>query len=263
MKEKNMKKEKVEERPKYETNLHLRLQPEERSYLLKKAEEYGCTLSQAARMLMFLEQKNGPAKEFSASEIEKKKLTALRGARDEFRRISAMYQSVVESISLNKNLSKDGASRAILSLENMTIKLQKTLNSVLAILQEKEVHFVSKTYQKTGENDYENIAKNLEKIRDSRLKFYYMEKIVIIGFIAEDVQEYEKNGSKKMRFPVTVERRKKSGKTRVVYNVFSKKGDIFEYLKKGVQVVVTGTFTEDDNNEKVIFSDDIRLFGEV
>lgn len=253
--------------PKYETDLHLRLKPDERAYLQKRAEDFSCSLSQAARILMFDRDRETADDNRT---LQKKEALALKGARNEFKRICGHYEAIVSTVVENPAVTSAAVIRALRSLENMTVSLQKTLNSVLDIMHEKQVHLVSKTYEKIGENTEINTPKNTpekvifdaEKLRDFRIKYCYMEKISIIGFLAADAQEYEKNASKKMRFPVLVERRKKGDKSRVIYNVFSKKSDILEYLKKGKQVYVDGTFSEDEKGEKVIFADNISLFGE-
>ena len=249
--------------PKYEVSLHLRLKPAEHQFLLEKAEKFGSTLSQAARLLMFKDDFLVAKKAAGNSDPRHQAVLALRGAREEFRRLVDMYETISNTVIEGKTETPEAVKRALFSLENITIEMQKTLNSALKKYDQKEVHLVSKTLAGTTNNDTKNLAENTKKLLNFKLKYCYMERILIVGFLAADANEYEKSGTKRMRFPVLIERRKKGGSSRIIYTVFMEKTDVFEHLKKGVQVAVAGRYSENDNNEKIVFADDLSLFGGV
>lgn len=250
-------KETKESGNRYSIMLGLRLTEDERRRIEQVADKAGCTLSQAARMLLF---DNGKWTEITNASHEKKCHLALKGTREEFRRLVEMYRMVAEKLDFEKAVSDPNNARFLRALEKITVDLQKTLNAALAILNEKEVHLVSRNLEEiAAKNEAKTSDLDTEKYKDFIINYCYMEKIMIVGFLLGDAEEYEKGNEKKMRFGVGVERKKKGGKTRVVYTVFSKRDNAIEFLKKGRQVTVVGNFGENEKGEKMVFADSIIL----
>ena len=150
--------------------------------------------------------------------------------------------------------------RKLVSIEDMTVVLQQALNKNLSIFNEKEVNVISRNIVKSEEKQL--FANTLNPV-DFKLKYCYMERIMIMGFLVADAEEYEKNGVKRMRFAVICERKRQDKKRRVLYTVFSDRNDSIEYLKKGRQVFAEGNLEENDKGEKLVFAtpDTIRLMG--
>jgi hypothetical protein len=245
----------------------LRLSKEERAYLALRAEADGCTVSQEMRLLMFREDGESVAEKLRATgerDLEMRKVLALEGTRKDFKRIAREYIKTTNFIINGGAISPEILLRKLSSIEQMTVELQRTLNNSLAVLNEKEIHVVSRNLVNVDtKNNEKSIQENAKKLIDFKLNFCFMERVLVMGFLIADAEEYEKNGVKRMRFGIAVERKRKDKKKRIIYTVFSERGDSIDYLKKGRQVFVEGNFDENDKGERLVFAtpDTIRLMG--
>lgn len=256
----------------FSARVSFRFSKNEYDTLVELAEKHGTTISGIIRIILFgNNEENQNIKGIKSQKNHKEKIeNTLVATRAEFRKLTQDYREISEGVKRALDSGAAGADvvvRSFRALEDITLDMQKTLNAVLHELGSKEVHQVSrmaKTKAETGPPSVRRVPISVSKDDYERfiLLFCYMEKIQIIGNLAEDATEYIRDGVERMRFKVIVERRYEKEKEKVSYTVFSPKEPIFEYLKKGSWVFVMGTFSEDrKSREKVIFPDVIRLGG--
>ena len=245
----------------YTTHVNLRFKQEEYSYLESIADKLGCTMSQAIRYILF-DDKAGNPKQLDKKSIE----NSIINTRQNFKKIAGEYAKIATSLSEKLNAeSTEGSDvrRMFKELEGMTLILQKSINEVLHLYGQQETHAVSRTkLPDDGKEKVVPVRVTKKDIENFKTLYCYMETIMIIGNLAEDATEYTKDGAKRMRFKVIVERRYDDAKEKVAYNVFTDKSPLFEHLKKGTWVHVFGTFSENrKTREKVIFPHEIHLNG--
>lgn len=245
----------------YSVKVTLRFTQEEYSNLEQISDKLGCTMSQAIRYVLFDEKTN------SSKQTDKKIIeNSVVNTRQNFKKIAGEYAKVATILRENlSNKSTEGGDvrSMFLELEDMTLVLQKSINEVLHLYGQQETHAVSRT-KIPGDEKGKVVAVKVTKkdIENFKTLYCYMENIQIIGNLAEDAAEYTKDGVKRMRFKVIVERRYDDAKEKVAYTIFANKEPIFEFLKKGTWVFVSGTFSENrKTHEKVIFPDKIHLNG--
>lgn len=226
-----------------------------------RAEQAGCSISQMIRIVLFSDVDDVAG---AASSVEKKRLQALQRVRDEFKKIGVEYKQTVDKILSGNDMNPAQTERLLRDLEDLTIELQRSVNTVLINDNLKETHSISRSIpaRKSDEKAVKKVQEQVQKLKNFKLKYCYMECITIVGFLPADAEEYEKKGTKKMRFSVYCERYRKEGKKRVSYSVFASRDGRFDFLKKGRQVTVIGTFDEGEKGEKIIFADSIALMGE-
>lgn len=234
--------------------------------LSKLADKNSCTISQVIRMILFGNNKKIQGVLSLDDEQISEQLTgnSLENIRSDFKKLAGEYNEITaavkQKISEGK-VSDAGIERSFRSMEEVTLQLQKTLNSVLREKGVREVHEVSRTARFGGEERSVAVRLSAKDYENFLILYCYMEKMQIIGVVADDAAEYEREGIKKMKFRVLVERAEKNGKKKIPYNVYAEKTSIFEHIKKGSWVFVLGDFAEDSKGQKVIFPDDIRLCG--
>ncbi len=243
----------------YTAHVNLRFKQEEYMYLESIADRLNCTMSQAIRHILFNE-KVDLLKQSDKKSIE----NAIINARQNFKKIAAEYSKIATILrSKMDSESTEGADVTALfrELEDMTMALQKSLNEVLRRYGQQETHAVSRTRLPGAESGRAvTVAVTKKDIENFKILYYYMEKIEIIGNLAEDAAEYVKDGAKRMRFKVIVERRYEDAREKVAYTVFADRSPAFEFLKKETKVYVSGIFSENrKSHEKVIFPHEIRI----
>lgn len=246
----------------YSIKVTLRFTPEEYSALEQISDSLGCTMSQAIRYVLFSEKMN------NSKRIEKKTIeNSIINTRQNFKKIAGEYTRIATKLRDRMDISgTEGSDVRTLfrDLEDMTLALQKSINEVLCHYGQQETHAVSRTRLPGPEKDRTVVVSVAKKdIENFKTLYYYMEKIEIIGNLAENAAEYVKDGTKRMRFKVIVERRYEDAREKVAYTVFADKGPLFEFLKKGTGVYVSGIFSENrKSHEKVIFPHEVRILGQ-
>lgn len=249
---------------KYSASIHLRLRLDEFRNIQKFADEHRCSNSEAARMMMFTGIKNSEEKGTDSEKTTRRKTElAIRYVRDSFKKNASLYAKLVSRI-LADGTRDAQVIRLLTSLEHMTIDMQKSLNGLLAAISEPEVHAVAANdaLRKAG-----GVGAAAPKTTTTqfKIKYVYMERISIIGYLIQDAEAYDRKGSSRMRFTVMCERKgktKNEASRKVMYGVFMDKDNTIEYLKKGKQVYVEGTFEENEKGDKLVFADVVRLLGE-
>lgn len=243
----------------YTARLTLRLTPEEYDVLRRKADAIGCTLSQAVRHSFM---GKGSEKSSSAPSVS----ASMRSVREDFKRIAGQYSATVEAYRrsveiLNRNgrpaVSTSLTLQAVRELQDMTLDLQRSVNSALALAGIKEVHAATRMGLPEAK---ETLAETLTK--KEYILYCIMERIEIIGHLAKDATRYERNGKEKMVLTVTCPRIRKGGTAYVSYTVFAEMNDMFRKLKKDCAVLAVGNFDENENGNKIIFADAVKLLGE-
>jgi len=245
----------------YSIKVTLRFTPEEYSNLEQISDRLGCTMSQAIRYVLFNEKTN------NTKQIDKKSIeNSVVNTRQNFKKIAGEYAKVATILreKLSDKSTEGGELRSMFQeLEDMTLVLQKSINEVLHLYGQQETHAVSRA-KLPGEQKEKVVTVGISKkdIENFKTLYCYMETIVIIGNLAEDAAEYTKDGIKRMRFKVIVERRYDDAKEKVAYTIFADKSPLFDHLKKGTWVHVFGKFSENrKTREKVIFPYEIQLNG--
>ena len=216
-------------------------------------------MSQAIRYVLFNEKTNN-SKQTDKKTIE----NSIVITRQNFKKIAGEYTKIATILreKLNSKSTEGADIRSMfLELEDMTLVLQKSINEVLHLYGQQETHAVSRM-KLPGEEKTVSVSISKKDIENFKTLYCYMETILIIGNLAEDATEYTKDGVKRMRFKVIVERRYDDAKEKIAYNVFTDKSPLFDHLKKGTWVHVFGTFSENrKTREKVIFPHEIHLNG--
>lgn len=243
----------------YTIHVNLRFKQEEYDKLEAYSRQLNCSISQAIRILLF-KNKQG---------FVQNKDALINGIRQDFKKLSGEYTSISNDVKKainDKNKNALVIERCFLSLETITLTLQKKINELFHSEGKKEIHAVSRTKLPGGGSKEKMVKVGLTKadIEYIKERYYYMETILIIGNLTEDAKEYTREEKKKMRFTVAVDRLYDDGKERILYTVFADKEPVFEYLKKGTGVHVMGTFTENrKTRDKVVFPfpHEIRLTG--
>jgi len=245
----------------YSIKVTLRFTPEEYSNLEQISDRLGCTMSQAIRYVLFNEKTN------NSKQIDKKIIeNSIVITRQNFKKIAGEYAKVATILreKLSDKSTEGGDIRSMfLELEDMTLVLQKSINEILHLYGQQETHAVSRTkLPGDGKEKIVPVRVTKKDIENFKTLYCYMETILIIGNLAEDATEYTKDGVKRMRFKVIVERRYDDAKEKIAYNIFTDKSPLFDHLKKGTWVHVFGTFSENrKTREKVIFPHEIHLNG--
>jgi hypothetical protein len=261
----------VGDEARYTTRVTLRLTPEEYEKIRLFADKKGCTLSQAARLIIF-DNSEGPASKSGKKKEQNNEISALaRRVREDFKRIAAGYTSAVETYKRSLSLlNRDGSPsvntqqtiRAVRGLQDMTIDLQKSVNSFLSGTGVKETHAAARIALPEVEEVARKVMTNKEYIM-----YCYMETMELIGLLEKDASVYTRkkdegeNAKERMAFSVSCLRNRKSRNIKIIYTVFADKTGVFEYLKAGEQVYVRGRFEENDKGDKIIFADTVKLLG--
>lgn len=250
----------------YTTRVTLRLMPEEYEHIRLFADRYGCTLSQAVRLIIFGNGGDSGAKNSRSRERNNDVSALARKVREDFKRIAEEYASVAESY--RRNLSPDNARqtvRVFRCLQDMTIDLQKSVNAYLSVAGVKETHAAARIALPeacTDDGDEGRMTEN------EHVLYCHMETMELIGFLEKDASVYTRKkeesdgGRERMVLSVYCMRRRKTRNIRIAYTVFADRTGILDYLKSGKQVYARGRFEENEKGDKVIFADTVKLLGE-
>lgn len=262
----------VGDEARYTTRVTLRLTPEEYDKIRLFADKKGCTLSQAARLIIFGDGGVPVSKDGKKREKNNEFSALARRVREDFKRIAGEYATAVETYRRSLSLlNRDGSPsvstqqtlRVVRGLQDMTIDLQKSVNAFLSGTGVKEIHAAARIALPEVMETEERGMPQKEYIL-----YCYMETMEIIGFLEKEASVYTRkkeegdNARERMAFSVTCARRRRTSNIKVLYTVFTDKTGIFEYLKAGRQVYVRGRFEENDKGDKIIFADTVKLLGE-
>ena len=251
--------------------LVLRLPPELLDRLQSGADRLGCSVSQAARIV--LKRKSHSASEsLSGGETNRRLVLAVRGTRDDIRKLTSDYHTFVtlfrEAVEREGIVNTDGLSYATNMLTALTVKIRDLLNEQLQFLKDNPVEWKldeepSSTEEESvpaGQDDGQGSVMSVRRKTKEELEieYCYMEDITIMGAVNSPVSFFTSSqGVEGMRFVVSVLAR--DGR-RTDYLVLSGRGGIADYLNLGRQVVVVGELSIDlDKRELVIRADRIKL----
>lgn len=246
---------------KYTYDIHLRITDEERQTVQKKADELGCNLSQAARMILF-KKMSSSLSNLSEKDEKRSQILAMQSTRTEFKKISTSYMAFVDayvkSVDLKNRMGDPAVStastiRLVGSLEDYTLELQKSLNLVLHEMGLKEEHPLARSRE----------LKSLDEANDelTLINYTYMERMEIIGKLTEDASVYKsKSGLERLRLKVVCESVGRGGvKVTRDWVIFYGKTDAVNLLKKDKTVYVAGDFSVGDNDEFILFADNVKF----
>lgn len=239
-----------------EYKISIRLNAEEKEFLQQKAEDLGCSLSQALRIILFSKKRGSEAENLTTSDFKKNQLVALNSIKTSFRKIADGYTTFVsdyhKALSTKRrdgepSVSTEGTLFAITTLHQSTLALQGDLNKLLKKSNINELHKVTPLPSdlSVGGKDDENSDDN------NNLIYYYMQKITIAGVLRADAEQYtnEKNEDC-MRFCVLCESFSGNKRTTTQYQVYNKMSKVFQYLKKDKQVMVVGELSTRATQDK-------------
>lgn len=243
--------------------VHFRLSPEEYTVLEGKANEIGCNVSQLLRKSLF-PNSSGNMSNIDTAELKKQSSLSLNSVRNDFKKISSSYVVFVDSYKAatqikdrngDASVNTEQTIRTVNALQEMTLRLQESLNGALRIFGMNEEHSLA------TDKGLKGIT--IEVKESQLIQYYNMERIEIIGKLAEDATAYKsKTGSEKARLKVSCESTKGGKKTSREWLVFYAKSEIVPVLVKGKAVYVAGDFTLGDNGDCIIFADILKFVAD-
>lgn len=253
------------ENPKYTVDVHLRLTDGEYAFLSKKARQTNCNISSMFRHMAF----DNPTvlKKGKDSYEEKRSIElSVKSVRESFKKMASMYHEFVENYKKNAvRLMENPMSQVVLeqsvrtakSLISITLQAQREVNDFLHEFGQNETH----TAVRESLNGLPDVPESEPAANGTKSnKRIYMERISVIGKLESDVVSYiATDGTEKMKARVLVERTRGKKTKKVFYNVYAVKSKAFDFLKKDKTVYVEGDFDENDEGDKKVFADIIKL----
>lgn len=244
---------------KYSKTLCLRLSPEIQERLQAEADRLGCTVSQAARMVLKRRTDPAPVQSMTGPETNRRLVLAAKGTRNEFRKIAGDYHTFVTLF--RDWCARDGESRpegmlhAVDALSALTLRLQDSVDALLTSL---DRNLVEGDGAEEAEDCPPAAVSSEANIKELEIEYCYMEDITIMGTVGSAVSFFTSNrGTEGMRFTVTV--LAPNGK-RTDYVVIKERNNVADYLNFGRQVVVTGELSVDfEKKELLVRADRIKL----
>jgi len=152
--------------PGYTTDLHIRLKSDERDILQKKANEYGTTLSQAARRIIFrrLDGKDAADDGLTEKEAHYRILQAVNASKNVFKKtaidigrfVTGYEKAVATKNSLGEPaVNSEQTLRTVSSLIKRMLEVQDSLNEVIRHINGgSEIHIAAKPALGTSVGDY-------------------------------------------------------------------------------------------------------------
>ena len=228
------------------------------------ARQMGCNISTMFRHLAF-ENSSVTARKKSGYEEKKNIESAVKKVRESFKSIASDYHDFVQNYKENAGRAMENPAsqvvleqsvRAAKSLINLTLEAQREVNEFLHEFGQTETHTAVRE-SLNGLPDVPEAGKEKPSVTN---KHIYMERVSVIGRLDSDATAYvASDGTEKMRAKVLVERTRGKKTKKVFYNVYAVKNKAFELLKKGRTVFFEGDFDENDEGEKKVFADIIKL----
>lgn len=266
--------------PGYTTDLHIRMKPDERDLLQKKADEFGTTLSQAARRIIFkrIEDGGGGAANIGEKEIQFRTLQNLQSVKTLFKKVStdvAKFIVVYErSLSLTNSdgqpaVNTEQTIRTASSIVAGQIKLQDGLNEIIRHFGGAEVHVAAKPQKGTAVGDAMSddagtgttpakdktpgagalppSRKKTEKQNNPiPINFRTMLNVTFNGTIISDVEMFNEGNYEKIRIRVEVEEYRNRQTTKRVFDAVdfaSRYRNVVPHLTNGRAVLINGELT--------------------
>lgn len=139
--------------PGYTTDLHIRMKSDERDLLQKKANEFGVTLSQAARRILFRRMNGESDENVSEKEAHFRTLQAMQNTKAVFKKISidigryvTSYEKSVSSVNKNGEpvVNTEMTLRTSASIVTRLMEAQEAINIVIRTLGGTEIHVAAK-----------------------------------------------------------------------------------------------------------------------
>lgn len=219
--------------------LNIRLDAQERAKIEKKAEQWGVTMAQAARRMMFRPEQS-PVSEYDVKRAASSALTALvSDAPKAVTALNAMNSNLEKLMCLldpdgNRMITEDSIKRIALSALAEAQKLRASINAATEKFD--TVEFKNKG-RKKGEQGDKEIA-------------------VIRGKLAADPEIFKSRDETFIKIVVAVNRVSSSGAKAVTYyNVFSRYDKMLTIFRTGQSVQVEGRMSLRKNDkDQVVFS---------
>lgn len=237
----------------------LRLRQDEYEKLAKMSSESGENVSQVVRRLMFKQSSGTPFGQLSESEIKQRQLAAFSGIKNTLKKVAKDFNNVV--LLYEKNAASANASGfgqafiqktlySIRGLEDIMVDAQRQINSVVEQAGWPTVHLIAKSPSLARKE--ESVSKTVAPVpraatvqgnsSNNESKYSFMQKVTIAGNLATDVKVFQsQKGNEMMRIAVICDDVIGNEKGSTIYTVLSKKSGISEYLRKGRQVIVSGS----------------------
>lgn len=261
--------------PGYTTELHIRLKSEERDILQNKANEFGLTLSQTARRIIFkkLDGSDIVIQEVSSKEAQLRTLQGVQAVKTTFKKISidvgrliAGYERSLEMKNHNGEpaVNTEQTIRTVGSIVINQIKLQNGINEIIRHFGGSEIHLASKPPVNTVVGKYvDSHPEESEKRNDSAKKpaaapllennenniipqeFRHMFVATFDATLLADVETYMDGNYEKIRLQVRVDLyRNGRAQTKKLDAVdfASRYKKVMPFLKKDRLVMIIGDF---------------------
>lgn len=261
----------------YTRDVHVRVTEEEYESIVSHGRNLGIrSFSDAVRNLLF-GRGITPVSRVPDGEFKYNIMTLVQNIRSSFKKVCTSVGDAVEVYSRSIDmldesgrplLSTEHTIRHISALECQLLDVQSSLNEVLEKLEAPSVHFAAKMSpgSKVGQlvdeyrkrEDLKAKADSAEAAAATEAnpnqsamtipnKYRYMFKVIAIGELVADVQEFtSKSGKEMMNFRIKVETRRFSRmQTYLIDVVCAKRPDVFPLLKKDFSVSVTGAYSDD------------------
>ncbi len=258
----------------YTTDLHIRLKTDERDALQKKADEFGTTLSQAARRIIFkrVDEMRGNPGDLGEKDIQFRNMQNIQTVAKIFKKVSTdvgrFLVSYERSLALTNQAGRPAVSteqtiRVAASIAHNQIKLQDGLNEIIRQFGGSEVHVATKPPKGTPIGDFfagekspavqaqmkkavptiedrPAVTKDINKIP---LEFRTMFNLTFDGILVADVETFLVGNYEKIRLQVEVEVYHKGRSRKRVLDAVdfaARYKNVIPHLKKGKEVKISG-----------------------